>query len=131
MRRELLRLCCLKYSHTSRLWLHLTQAAHSPLCVCANISKVALITLCTSPKAGLSDFFLFTQNKSQHLLAPAGVAQWMERWPENQKDAGSSPSQGTGLGCGPGPQWGACERQLIDVLMFPSFFLLSPLSKNK
>ena len=35
--------------------------------------------------------------------ALAGVAQWIEHGPANQRVAGSIPSQGTGLGCGPGP----------------------------
>ena len=34
----------------------------------------------------------------------AGVAQWIEHWPGNHRIAGSIPSQGTCLGCGPGPQ---------------------------
>ena len=34
----------------------------------------------------------------------AGVAQWIECQPSNQRVTGSIPSQGTGLGCGPGPQ---------------------------
>ena len=58
----------------------------------------------------------------------AGVAQWIECGPENQRVAGSIPSQGTCLGCGPGPQLGTCERQpCIDVSLplflppFPSF----------
>ena len=33
--------------------------------------------------------------------ALAGVAQWIERWPANQKVTGSIPSWGTCLGCGP------------------------------
>ena len=37
-------------------------------------------------------------------LALAGVAQWIERWPANQRVASSIPSQGTCLGCWPGPQ---------------------------
>ena len=37
-------------------------------------------------------------------MALAGVAQWIEHGPENQRVAGSIPSQGTCLGCGPGPQ---------------------------
>ena len=45
----------------------------------------------------------------------AGVAQWIECWPANQKVAGWIPSQGTCLGCRPGPQLGACERQPIEV----------------
>ena len=36
--------------------------------------------------------------------ALAGVAQWIEHWPVTQKVAGSIPSQGTFLSCGPGPQ---------------------------
>ena len=45
------------------------------------------------------------------LVALAPVARWIECWPANQRVAGSSPSQGTCLGCKTGPQWGACERQ--------------------
>ena len=37
-------------------------------------------------------------------LALAGMAQWIECWPSNQKITSSIPSQGTCLGCGPGPQ---------------------------
>ena len=36
--------------------------------------------------------------------ALAGVAQWIECWPANQRVSGSIPSQGTCLGFGPGPQ---------------------------
>ena len=35
--------------------------------------------------------------------ALAGVAQWIEHRPVNQRVASSIPSQGTCLGCGPGP----------------------------
>ena len=66
-------------------------------------------------------------------LALAGVAQWIECRPANQRIAGLIPSQGTCLGCGPGPELGALERQphsdvslLLFLLPFPS-----PLSKNK
>ena len=34
----------------------------------------------------------------------SGVAKWIEGQPVNQRVAGSIPSQGTCLGCGPGPQ---------------------------
>ena len=37
-------------------------------------------------------------------VALAGVAQWIERRPVNQRIAGSIPSQGPCLGFGPGPQ---------------------------
>ena len=36
-------------------------------------------------------------------LALAAVAQWIEHWPANQRVTGSIPSQGTCLGCRPGP----------------------------
>ena len=35
-------------------------------------------------------------------VALAGVTQWIEHRPVNQRVAGSTPSQGTGLGCGAG-----------------------------
>ena len=41
---------------------------------------------------------------NENILDLAGVAQWMEQGPVNQKCAGLIPSQGTCLGCGPGPQ---------------------------
>ena len=59
------------------------------------------------------------------LLALVGMAQWLV----NQKVSSSIPRQGTCLSCGPGPQLGACERQLFDVSL--PFSLPSPLSKNK
>ena len=45
--------------------------------------------------------------------ALAVVARWIECQPANGKVAGLIPSQGTCLGCKPGPQLGACERQWI------------------
>ena len=54
--------------------------------------------------------------KNQPRIALAGVAQWIEGWPVNQKVSSLIPSQGKCLGYGPGPQLGACERQrCIDV----------------
>ena len=41
--------------------------------------------------------------------ALAGVPQWIEGWPVNRRVVSLIPSQGTCLGCGPGPQ------QLIHV----------------
>ena len=67
----------------------------------------------------------------------AGMTQWIECWPVNQKVTCSIPSEGTCLGNGPGPQLGAWERQLIDVFDASlahqcfSFSLPSPLPKNK
>ena len=53
--------------------------------------------------------------------ALAGVAQWFERRPVNQRVPGSIPSQGTCLGCRPGPQWLARERQPHIDVSFPLF----------
>ena len=48
--------------------------------------------------------------------ALAGVAQWNEHKPLNLKVPGLIPSQGTCLGCGPGPHLVARKRQPhIDV----------------
>ena len=70
--------------------------------------------------------------------ALAGVAQWTECQPGNQRVAGSIPSQGTRLGCRPGPQLGACVKQLLDVSLTHQCFSLSlfpspspPLKINK
>ena len=40
----------------------------------------------------------------EEISALAGVTQWTESWPVNQRIAGSIPSQGTCLGFRPGPQ---------------------------
>ena len=37
-------------------------------------------------------------------VAPAGVAQWIECQPVNQRATSSIPGQGTCVGGGPGPQ---------------------------
>ena len=61
------------------------------------------------------------KNKS----ALAGVAQWTERWPVNQRVTGLIPSQGTCLGCRPcPPQSELWERQLHIDVSLPLF--LSP-----
>ena len=55
------------------------------------------------------------------LLALAGGAQWNERGPVSQRVTGLIPSQGTCLGCGPGPQLGAHERQPHTDVSLPLF----------
>ena len=45
---------------------------------------------------------LYVENLPHKALA--GVAQWIEHRPANERVAGSIPSQGTGLGCRPGAQ---------------------------
>ena len=64
-------------------------------------------------------------------MALAGVAQWIECQPADQRVAGSIPSQDTCLGCGSGPQSGVCERQPHSDVSLPLFSLPSPLKINK
>ena len=44
--------------------------------------------------------------RKSELIALACVAQWIERWPANEKVSQLIPSQGTCLDCGPGPWLG-------------------------
>ena len=52
-------------------------------------------------------------NKVEKTLA--GLAQWIEHGTMKQRIPSSIPSQSTCVGCGPSPQLGACERQLISI----------------
>ena len=66
-------------------------------------------------------------------LALAGVAQWTECQPVNQRIAGSIPGQDTCLGCGPGPRMGVCKREpfnesLTHLCFSPSLSPSLPLS---
>ena len=61
--------------------------------------------------------------------ALAGVAECTECHPVNQRIHSSIPSQGTGLGCGPGLHLGAHERQPHIDVSLPLF--LPPFPKNK
>ena len=54
-------------------------------------------------------------------MALAGVAQWIECQPANQRVVGLISSQGTCLGCGQGPRCGALEGQSITHCGFPLF----------
>ena len=47
---------------------------------------------------------MYMLSKSYFSLALADVAEWIECQPVNQRVANLIPSQGTRLGCGPGPQ---------------------------
>ena len=58
-----------------------------------------------------------------HILSLAGVAQWIECRPVNQRVASSIPTQGTCLGCRLAPQYGVSERQLHIAVFFPLFLL--------
>ena len=61
-------------------------------------------------------------------IALAGVAQWIECQPMNQRVTGSIPSQGTCLGCWPGPQLGCAGGNHTLMFLSLSFSLPSPLS---
>ena len=64
-------------------------------------------------------------------FALAGVAQWIECWPVNQRATGLIPSQGTCLGCRPGPQWVGHVRGNYTLMFLLSFSLSFLLFKNK
>ena len=60
----------------------------------------------------------FTEIPAIKLPRPtlAGVAQWVECWPANQRVTSLILSQDTRLGCRPGPQLGVLEREPhIDI----------------
>ena len=61
----------------------------------------------------------------EHGLALAGVAQWTEHQSANQRVTGSILSQGTHLGCGPGPQYRVHKKQPL-IVSLPLFLPLFP-----
>ena len=65
--------------------------------------QVEYILLNCSPIEAHVGCFQFGVIKNKAAVL-AGVAQWIECQSENQKVASLIPSQGTFLGCGPGPQ---------------------------
>ena len=65
----------------------------------------------------------FLKNPAKAL---AGVAQWIEFRPTNQRAAGLVPSQGTCLGCRSGPWLRVCERQPYTDVSLPLFLPLIP-----
>ena len=62
---------------------------------------------------------------------PAGIAQWVEHGPMNQRVTSLIPSQGTCLGCSQVPSRGHARGNHTLTFLFLSFSLPSPLSKNK
>ena len=66
------------------------------------------------------------------MIVLAGVAQWIERGPVNQRVTSLIPSRGTCLGCGPGPppQLGTREGQPHTDVSLPLFLLPFPGSKK-
>ena len=50
--------------------------------------------------------FLQATQIKKYISAMAGVAQWIEHQPANQRVTGLISSQGTCLGCGKVPGWG-------------------------
>ena len=65
-----------------------------------------------------------TTNQNNKTLA--SMVQWIEHQIANQRGASSIPSQGTSLGCGPGPQQGVFERQPHIDVSLPLFLLPFP-----
>ena len=56
-------------------------------------------------------------------LALAGLAQWIDYWPTNQRFISLIPSLGTCLGWGPGPKWGGMWETTTHWFFFLSLFL--------
>ena len=69
--------------------------------------------------------------KEECKVALAGIAQWIECRLANQSINGSIPSQGTCLGCGPGPQQGMCKRHPHIEVSLPLFLPPFHCLKNK
>ena len=84
--------------------------------------KMELYFSVTSMGTGLVE----TRKVHIRALSPGWYAQWIECRPVNQRVAGSIPSWGTCLGCGPGPQWGTCGRQPHIDVSVPLFLLPFP-----
>ena len=70
--------------------------------------------------------FLSHQDSLKAWWALAGVAQYIECQPANQRVASSIPSQGTCQGCGPGPRYRVHERQTHVDASLPCFLPLFP-----
>ena len=116
--------------------------AHQKIYFCLRQKRISIILIYAHQMAivmlALVIFFLFDNLREKRSVpltkqsgtayftnsygALAGVTQWIECQPANQRVAGLIPSHGTCLGCGPGPPG-------KHTLMFLS--LSSPLSKNK
>ena len=64
-------------------------------------------------------------------LTLAGVDEWTEHWPGNRKVTGLISSQGTWLGCGPGPHLGAARDNQSHIGVSLPLSIPSPLSKNE
>ena len=81
--------------------------SRSAMCCCSRVegqgSAEALGTLVRGPASVLTCWAI-VERTERWLWALAGVAQWIERRPANQRVANSIPSQGTCLGGRPGPQ---------------------------
>ena len=86
-----------------------------------NCGKAAEWTPTNKRPLGLLKFLWDDLNSWKLFNALAGVDQWIERQPANQRVTGSIPSQGTCLGCRPGPQWGTHERQPHMDVFLPLF----------
>ena len=93
----------------STFWMLITEIiAPVHICICKSVSRKSPVIV----------------NKTR--MALAGMAQWTECWPVNQRVAGSIPSQGACLGCGPGLHWGPRKRQPHTDVSLPLFLFPFP-----
>ena len=109
---------CARGNHTM-MFLSLSSSLPRSL----KINKIFKKKLSKSFNKKRKPLYLFTCLFVLMFYALAGVAQWIERWPVKCKAASLIPSEGTRLGCRPGPQLGVGERPPIDVSPpLPAFF---------
>ena len=90
-----------------------------------------IVTMCVEKLKSISlssrmfgaELFIIVKNRKQSKCpwwALAGMAQWIECPPVNQRVVGSIPSQGTCLGCGPSPQLGGTWEATTHGCFSPS-----------
>ena len=93
------------YAHVCMLYLLSVYSSLFRLLNSVFEEKKVLIFIKSNLLSFLFWLMLFVYHLKKFCLhALAGVAQWTECQPPNQRVASSIPSQGTCLGCGPGPQ---------------------------
>ena len=66
--------------------------------------ELAPHALMLGPSLSASVIWVVAGSIQNTVLALADVPQWIEHQPVNQRVTGSIPSQGTCMGCAPGPQ---------------------------
>ena len=90
------------YLYARKYYVPMKNEVHKHFLIWENVHRKCKEAKKTKPYILKIKFCMYMVQK-QHLSALAGVVQWIERQPANQRVAGSSPHQDPCLGCGPGP----------------------------